>query len=173
MADTNTNTNNSNSNSNGNDCPICLETFSNDATVLRCQHVFHSDCLVKCLEFRYINAKQTALGHFRCPMCRRGICCSIKRELLYETYLKHKKEYKESKQQARQARSQLMNWNIKHQILKCFRKYTKKEAYDIVVRDETLTYEMHKLEAIARQNREKYYKLKLLYETACCTRCYL
>uniref|UniRef100_A0A6C0H895 RING-type domain-containing protein n=1 Tax=viral metagenome TaxID=1070528 RepID=A0A6C0H895_9ZZZZ len=158
-----------NSSHNGSDCPICFETFSNDATILKCKHVFHSDCLVKFLEYK--SAKQNGWGHFLCPICRR-ICCNITQEILYETYLKHKKNYKETKKQARRARSQLRMWNIKHRILKYFKKYNEKEAYDIIIKDETLTYEMHKLEAIVRQNREKYFKMKVLYETKCCTMCF-
>ena len=64
-----------------------------------------------------------------------------------------------------------MNWNFKYQILRFFKKYTTQQAYDIIVRDEELTYEMHEMEAITRQKKEEYYRMKALYETACCVRC--
>ena len=153
----------------GRECPICLEGFdqNNQETTLRCKHAFHSECLVKCLLFQY----KTQNGRFRCPMCRTGICCNTKRELLYDNYMQSRRNYKHAKKQANGARSKLMNWNIKHQILKYFKKYTAKEVYDILVRDEELTYEMHKLEAIARQERQRYYAMKAIYEKPCCARC--
>lgn len=151
------------------ECPICLEEFDQgigQEIVLRCKHVFHKDCLVKCLLFQY----KTQNG-FRCPICRRGVCCDTKRMLLYDTYMHTRQDYKTAKKQASRARSHLMNWNMKHQIMKFFKKYTAQEAFEIVARDEELTYEMHKMEALMRQKQAEYYNVKVFYEKPCCARC--
>jgi len=152
------------------ECPICLEEFhkNDQETILRCKHSFHSDCLVKCFLFQN---KTRNYRRVSCPMCRRGICCNTKRVLLYDTYSRIRQDYKNAKKQSSQARCRLMKWNFKHQILKIFKKYTMQQAYDIIVRDEELTYEMHKTEAVTRQKRQEYYSMKALYERACCARC--
>ena len=48
------------------DCPICLDTFSNKETVkLECSHYFHRECIVHSLKYNN-----------KCPICRNNIMVS-------------------------------------------------------------------------------------------------
>lgn len=42
-------------------CPICLEEISGNNTQLKCQHIFHKECI----------AEWFSLGHYFCPLCKR------------------------------------------------------------------------------------------------------
>lgn len=143
-----------------NKCPICLEDIDNKTTVLRCKHTFHNECLVDC--FLFMSKKHVNRRKILCPICRRGICCSTKRMLLYDTYVQAKQDYMIAQKQSNNAWYRLM----KHQFLKYFKKYTDQEAFAIV-RDT----QVQELKAIALHKKEKYFRMKALYESGCCGRC--
>ena len=50
-------------------CPICLEILQENLFITFCSHVFHKECINKCLEV-----------DIRCPMCRREIDGIIPKE---------------------------------------------------------------------------------------------
>jgi hypothetical protein len=43
-------------------CPVCLDDITSQLFIPFCLHVFHEDCIMKCLK-----------RDIRCPICRREI----------------------------------------------------------------------------------------------------
>ncbi|KAJ0692781.1 putative transcription factor C2H2 family [Helianthus annuus] len=65
------------------DCAVCLSTVKEDdeIRVLKCDHLFHKDCLDRCVEYR----------HTTCPLCRDVLArprmvCELGCELLYFSF---------------------------------------------------------------------------------------
>ncbi|KAL4569290.1 hypothetical protein LXL04_024926 [Taraxacum kok-saghyz] len=65
------------------ECPVCLSAIEEDEeiSVLRCKHLFHRNCIDRCIEHR----------HMTCPLCRDYLAgprmvCELGRELIVFTF---------------------------------------------------------------------------------------
>ena len=131
-------------NSYNDDCSICMEDFDLGSVQLKCNHTFHSKCIIKYIEVEYKrickqnNRSGIYCKQFKCPLCRTPISCIDINRITYKNYKEYKTIYKNLKKDVKNIQSEIYLLNIKFSIKKIFKHITPQDAYKFMMNGENL-----------------------------------
>jgi hypothetical protein len=116
-------------------CSICIEEIMiKTETTLRCNHLFHTECLVKYLIYMYNkNCKDNIYldyDNYKCPICRKHLRCKDIHKIVSTFYFNTQNEYKLYKEQYSKLRYEYYFNSIKYNIKKLFTKNMDSKAYN-------------------------------------------
>jgi hypothetical protein len=135
-------------------CAICIEEFDLHSVQLKCNHTFHSKCIIKYIEIEYKRQCKENFSiyykHFTCPLCRTTISCIDITHITYSNYKEYMAIYKNLKKDIKQLQKQSYLFTMKFYIKKLFTNITPKEAYTYLIEDEKF------LELISYKKQEIY-----------------
>ena len=142
-------------------CTICIEDFENDilltpVTTLKCKHMYHTECLLKYL----YHCDNTAR---KCPTCRKTIKCKELHNIVTNYYMKINNDYTKTKYNLKKLEYNYTLENFKFKIKKLFTSIDKKQAFEILLKDEEHFAEIAKYKLIMFQKKKELKKYKQLY----------
>jgi hypothetical protein len=126
------------------DCSICMEDFDLHSVQLKCNHTFHSKCIIKYIEVEYKkrckqnNTSGIYCKQFKCPLCRTSISCIDINNVTYKNYKEYKTIYKNLKNDVKNLQTKIYLLNIKFSIKKIFKHIKPQEAYTFIINGENL-----------------------------------
>lgn len=157
------------------DCSICMDNFDLNSIQLKCNHAFHSKCIIKYIEIEYKRLREQNnpiyCEQFKCPLCRNLISYIDINHIIYSNYKEYKNLYKYLKKEINILQTQTYLINIKFSIKKIFKNIKPQDAYKFLIEDENLleSISYKKSRLLETKTIMKTYKNLYYSRCICCT----
>ena len=123
------------------DCSICMEDFDLHSIQLKCNHTYHSKCIIKYIEVEYkrrCNIYGIYCKQLKCPLCRNPISCMYINRITYSNYKEYIIVYKNLKKDIKNLQKEIYLLDIRFYIKKIFIHITPQDAYKFMINGENL-----------------------------------
>lgn len=162
-------------NSYNDDCSICMEDFNLHTINLKCNHTFHSECIIKYIEteIKRMSKESSSIviccNKFICPLCRSPISCEDVNNMSHSKYKYYNQLYKQCKKEINNLQNESYLFSIKLSIRKIFTNITPQEAYKYLMKDEDILESICNKKTKLRELKElKEFYNKIYYRNCIC-----
>jgi hypothetical protein len=153
-----------------------MDDFHKKPMQLKCNHTFHSKCIINYIEVEYRKQRKQNNTHgiyckqFKCPLCRAPISCIDINSITYSNYKEYKSLYKHLKKDIKSLQTQSYLISIKFSIKKLFTRIKPEDTCKFLIKDEDLleSISYKKINLLDTKNMMKIYKDLYYSRCICC-----